>query len=500
MNQEILIPLVVSIAAAIIAALITYLILKSVTVKRTQYDELKNNFTTTLNKLDTKIALEKELRNTVDQLGNQLINEQDINRNQESDIAALRANMHSVQARFEEEKTTNQEQQTAIENSRQQIGYLKTELSKIELIKEALDEKINQQSVEFEEARKKSLIEFENIANKLFDEKNDKFTKQSKENIEQLLHPLKENLKEFKQKVEETYDKESKQRFSLEGKIKDLVSLNQQISKDAINLTNALKGQAKTQGDWGEMILENILEYSGLVKNREYFIQDSYVDEAGKRKQPDVKIKYPDNRYIIVDAKVSLTAYERFANCEDAEAQKLHLAEHIKSIKNHIDNLSGKEYDKFDKTLDFVMLFVPVEPAFMTALHYDPELWAYAYKKSVLLISPTNLIAALKMVSDIWKREQQNTNAIDIAKRGEKLYEKFVGFVADMQEIDKHLSNANEKYGAAMKKLSTGSGNLIGQAEKLKRLGINSKKELPEKYLLDNVELIQKKESTITDG
>jgi len=497
MNQEILIPLIIGIVAAVIAALITYLIIKSSTVKRDLYDELKDNFAANQNELDTKIALEKELRSAMDQLNNKLINEQDINKSQENDIAGLRAEMYNVKERFAEEKTTNEKQQTAIENSRQQIGFLKTELSKIELVKNALDEKINEQSVEFEEARKKSLIEFENIANKLFEEKTNKFSKQSKENIEQLLNPLKENLKEFKQKVEETYDKESKQRFSLEGKIKDLVALNQQISKDATNLTNALKGQAKTQGDWGEMILENILEYSGLVKNREYFTQDSYVDEAGKRKQPDVKIKYPDDRYIIVDSKVSLTAYERFANCEDLEEQKLHLAEHIKSVKNHIDNLSGKEYDKFDKTLDFVMLFVPIEPAFMTALHYDPELWSYAYKKRVLLISPTNLIAALKMVSDIWKREQQNTNAIDIAKRGEKLYEKFVGFVSDMQEIDKHLGKANEKYGDAMKKLSSGSGNLIGQAEKLKRLGINSKKELPEKFLLNNSELENEAEQSI---
>ena len=301
--------------------------------------------------------------------------------------------------------------------------------------------------------------------------------------MEQILHPLKENIVDFKKKVEETYDRESKERFSLEARIKELVTLNNQISKDANNLTNALKGQAKTQGNWGEMILENILEYSGLVKNREYFLQESYTDESGKRKQPDVIIKYPGDRHIIVDSKVSLTAYERLANEEDVEAQKLYLAEHIRSIKTHIDELSKKEYDSIEKSLDFVMLFVPIEPAFMTAIHFDQQLWNYAYKKRILLISPTNLIAALKMVADIWKREHQNANAMNIAKMGQLLYEKFAGFIGDMEDVGSSLGKASEKYEQAMGKLSTGKGNLIGQAERLKKLGISTKKELPEKFL-----------------
>jgi DNA recombination protein RmuC len=237
------------------------------------------------------------------------------------------------------------------------------------------------------------------------------------------------------------------------------------------------------------MILENILEYSGLVKNREYFLQESYTDEAGRRKQPDVIIKYPGDRHIIVDSKVSLTAYERFANEEDPEAQKLYLAEHIRSIKSHIDGLSLKEYDNVEKSLDFVMLFVPIEPAFMTAIHFDQQLWSYAYKKRILLISPTNLIAALKMVADIWKREHQNANAMNIAKMGQLLYEKFAGFIGDMEDVGNSLGKASEKYEQAMGKLSTGKGNLIGQAERLKKLGISTKKELPEKFLFENEEL-----------
>jgi DNA recombination protein RmuC len=332
-------------------------------------------------------------------------------------------------------------------------------------------------------------MEFESLANKIFDEKTTRFSKTTKENMDQILNPLKENLKDFKQKVEDTYDKESKQRFSLESKIKELVELNQQISRDATNLTRALKGEAKTQGDWGEMILVSILEHSGLVKDREYFTQESYRDNNGRLKQPDVIIKYPGDRHIIVDSKVSLTAYERFSNCEDLPEQKLHLKEHIKSIRTHIDNLSSKEYDKIDKSLDFVMLFVPVEPAFMTAIHYDQDLWSYAYKKRILLISPSNLIAALNMVADIWKREHQNANALEIARRGELLYEKFVGFVTDMEDIDKALNKASEKYNDAFGKLSKGRGNLIGQAESLKNMGLNPKKSIPTEYLTDNIEI-----------
>ena len=245
-----------------------------------------------------------------------------------------------------------------------------------------MQEKLDKQNTDFESQRQKSLLEFEKIANKLFDEKSSKFSQTSKEKIEQLLLPLKENLSEFKKKVEETYDKESKERFTLEAKIKELVQLNQQISKDATNLTNALKGQAKTQGNWGEMILENILEQSGLAKDREYFTQSAFKDEEGRSKQPDVTVKYPDDRYVIIDSKVSLTAYERFANADDPDEQKIHLNSHIQSVKNHVDNLSSKEYDQFKKGLDFVFLFIPIEPAFLTAIHYDPNLWQYAYKKT----------------------------------------------------------------------------------------------------------------------
>ncbi|MBL0121053.1 MAG: DNA recombination protein RmuC [Saprospiraceae bacterium] len=272
-------------------------------------------------------------------------NEQQITRQQQNRISELSARQESNLENLAIQSQTIHKQQELLEENQQQLNKLLSEISKLEAYNDGLHEKLETNKSEVEEIRKKSLLEFESVANKLLEEKTAKFSLSNKESMEQILNPLKENIVDFKKKVEETYDRESKERFSLEARIKELVTLNNQISKDANNLTNALKGQAKTQGNWGEMILENILEYSGLVKNREYFLQESYTDEAGRRKQPDVIIKYPGDRHIIVDSKVSLTAYERFANEEDVEAQKLYLAEHIRSIKSHIDGLSLKEYD-----------------------------------------------------------------------------------------------------------------------------------------------------------
>lgn len=436
----------------LLGVFIMYLIAKITQVNKQQHEDVKEILNATQNKLEHSLFVEKEAQNH---------------------ILALKNDLLSL-------KTATDK---TLQEKSEKISDYHAKLLQQETINDSLQDNLMVQKDEIEKIRKQSLLEFEQVANKLLEEKSERFAKTNQESINQILSPLKENLKEFKTKVEETYDKESKQRFSLEEKIKELVSLNNQISTDAKNLTNALKGEAKTQGNWGEMILENILEQSGLVKDREYFTQDSYRDENGKLKQPDVIIKYPNDRHIIVDSKVSLTAYERFANCENLEEQKLHLAQHIKSMKAHIDNLSSKEYDKIDKSLDFVMLFVPIEPAYMTAIHFDQELWSYAYQKRVLLISPTNLIAALKMVSDIWKREHQNTNALEIAKRGEKLYDKFVGFLNNMEDIGMHLERLQKSYQESVGKLSSGSGNLVSQAEKLKALGVPSKKEIPGKFL-----------------
>lgn len=428
-------------------------------------------------------STEDELRSQLVALREKLDKEESAVRQVSIEAAQFSTRLAALSSELDGEKQLNFNLQDENRELQQHIQDRQGEITRLEARLAFLTEKLETQKKEVEDLRKQSLLEFEAVANKLLEEKTQRFTQTNQEKMEQILHPLRENLTEFKKKVEETYDKESKERFSLEARIKELVALNNQISRDANNLTNALKGQAKTQGNWGEMILENILEHSGLVRNREYFIQESYIDQAGRRKQPDVIIKYPNDRHIIVDSKVSLTAYERFANEEDPDAQKLFLAEHLRSLKSHIDNLSSKEYDKLDKTLDFVMLFVPVEPAFMTAIHYDRELWSYAYKKRVILISPTNLIAALKMIVDIWKREYQNANAMHIAEHGQRLYEKFAGFVQDMEAIGIQLHRATDSYNQALNKLTKGKGNLISQAEKLRSLGIQPKKEIPGRYL-----------------
>jgi len=352
----------------------------------------------------------------------------------------------------------------------------------------SLTEKLETQKDEMKELNEKFSKEFENIANRILEEKTEKFTATNKSNIESLLKPLGENLDKFKSKVEEVYDKESKERFSLGEKVKELAELNQVISEEAKNLTRALKGESKTQGRWGEMILESILEKSGLVKDREYFMEHQLLDEEGKpilsdsegkKMRPDAVIKYPDNRSVIIDSKVSLNAFTRYLDSTDAEVQKIELAAHVSSIKNHIIALSSKGYDDYNKALDFVMMFIPSEPAYIAAMQGDPDLWNFAYDKRILLLNPTNLITSLKLIVDLWKREYQNQNAIEIADRGAKLYDKFVGFVDNLKGVGDNLSKAQGKYDEAFKQLSTGNDNLVLQATKLKNLGLKPKKELP---------------------
>ncbi|TWI78001.1 DNA recombination protein RmuC [Lacibacter cauensis] len=357
---------------------------------------------------------------------------------------------------------------------------------------EALQEKLHTQKEEMAVLNKKFTTEFENIANRILETKTEKFTELNKTNLNSILEPLGKNISEFKTKVEEVYQKESQQRFSLGERVKELAELNRKISEEANNLTRALKSESKTQGGWGEMILENILQRSGLVRDREYFMEHQLYDEQGnalrsdaedKKMRPDAVIKYPDNRHVIIDSKVSLNAFTRAVDATD-EATRLHaLNEHVAAIKRHIQTLSAKGYDDYNKTLDFVMMFVPSEPAYIAALQADAELWNYAYDRRILLLSPTNLITSLKLIVDLWKREYQNQNANEIAERGAKLYDKFVGFISNLEDVGDHLQKAQNKYGEAYKQLATGNDNLVTQATKLKDLGLKTKKSLPENLL-----------------
>lgn len=379
------------------------------------------------------------------------------------------------------------ELKTELEKRRLELTDIIKNLAAIQTENSFLKEKIEKQKNDYEDIGNKFSNEFKVLANQILEEKSKHFTETNQLNIERLLNPLGKNIDEFKRKVEETYDKESKQRFSLEEKIKELVELNNRISDEANNLTKALKGDSKKQGDWGEMILENILERSGLAKDREYFVQSYLLDdtgnpvknESGEKMRPDVIVNFPDDRKVIIDSKVSLTSYERFSSADELTEQERHLADHVKSVRNHIDSLSAKHYHDFASSLEFVMLFIPIEPAYYAAMKKDPDLLNYAYSKRILIMSPTNLVAALKLVLDLWKRDNQSRNAIEIAERGGQLYDKFVMLLDSLKTIGDSIDKSKKSYDAALAQLNDGKGNLIGQVEKLKELGVKAKKNLP---------------------
>jgi DNA recombination protein RmuC len=371
--------------------------------------------------------------------------------------------------------------------TRTQVLELSQKISSEKAVNEGLRERLAEQKKEVEELGKKFNTEFENIANRILETKSEKFTEINKKNIDSILKPLGENINEFKKTVRDTYVTEAKERFSLGEKVRELAELNRKISEEANNLTRALRTESKTQGGWGEMILETILEKSGLRKNEEYFMQQQLTDEEGrplrsesegKKMRPDAIIVYPDDRAVIIDSKVSLSAFTRYLDSNDAEVQKAELAAHIRAVKERIDELNERGYDDYKKALDFVMMFIPSEPAYIAAMQADHNLWTYAYEKRILLLNPTNLITSLKLIADLWKRERQNRNAMAIAERGALLYDKFVGFIENLEEVGTHLDLTSKSYSKAYKQLSAGDGNLVKQATELKNLGIKNKKQM----------------------
>ena len=332
----------------------------------------------------------------------------------------------------------------------------------------------------------KMLIEkFENLANDILDKKSQKFTDQNEKNLGNILGPLKEKIEKFEAKVEKSNKESLQWNTALKTQIEGLAELNKQINIEAENLTKALKGETKTQGNWGEFILESVLEKSGLVKDREYFVQESMTSEDGKRYQPDVTVKLPEDKHVIIDAKVALVAYERFVNAEDEEERKNQLSLHVQAVRRHIKQLSEKEYQKLreQEGLDFVLLFIPVEPAFSLALQFDNEIFIDALDKNIVIVSPTTLIATLRTIASIWKNEYQSRNAIEIARQSGNLYDKFVGFTSDLLRVGRSMDSAKDTYEEAMNKLTTGKGNLVSRVENIQKLGAKASKSLDDKLV-----------------
>ena len=348
-----------------------------------------------------------------------------------------------------------------------------------------LQKTLAEQKEETEKLQEKFTAEFENLANKILEEKSSKFTLQNKENLDLILKPLSEKIKEFEKKVNEVYITDSKERASLAEQLRSLRDLNQLMAKEANNLTNALKGETKTMGNWGEFILESILEKSGLVKGREYKIQENFTNEEGRRLQPDVIVNLPDNKCLVIDSKVSLLAYENYSSSENENEKSNSLKEHIASIKRHIRDLSSKNYQNIHqiKSLDFVLLFMPVEPAFSLAIQNDNQLFNEAFDKNIVIVSPSTLLATLRTIANIWRQEYQNNNVLEIAKQSGALYDKFQGLIRDLIELGKRMNTMQSSYENAMKKLYTGRGNLVSSVENIKKLGAKTSKSLPQSIL-----------------
>jgi len=372
-----------------------------------------------------------------------------------------------------------------IDSLRNEKEKLLVELTQKNSELDFLNQKLTDQKEEVNKLQEKFTKEFENLANRILDEKSAKFTLQNKENLVNILNPLQEKIKNFEKRVEDTHKESIDYHAALRQQIFGLKELNEQITKETLNLTKALKGDSKMQGNWGELILERVLEKSGLQKDREYFVQQSFITEDGNRVLPDVVINLPDGKKMIVDSKVALTAYERYTNEEDENAKTQHLKEHILSINRHVDQLSSKNYQDLYQmeSPDFVLLFIPIESAFAVALNKDSTLYSKAFEKRIVIVTPTTLLVSLKTIDSMWTNQKQQENAQEIAKQAGNLYDKFEGFISDLLKVGKKMEEAKTEYGNAMNKLVDGNGNLIGRVEKLKKMGAKASKSLPENIL-----------------
>lgn len=371
---------------------------------------------------------------------------------------------------------------------KEKLSKAENRIARAEEIFKSQEEKFNTLKSELENVHKKYSTEFEVIANKILEEKSVKFTEQNKTNMDIILNPLKDNIKRFEDQVQKSYKIESDERITLKTEIKNLVDLNKQISEEANNLTKALKGDNKMQGNWGEHILENIFERSGLIKDQEYKKEFSTTNEDGGRNRPDFVVLLPDNKHIIVDSKVSLVAYEKAVNTTDISERDQFVKEHLASIRQHIKGLSERNYQTISSlnSPDFVLLFIPIESSFSVAVQADQELFNFAWDKKIVIVSPSTLLATLRTIASVWKQERQNKNVVEIARQAGGLYDKFVGFLEDMVKIEKSIDDSGKAYQAAINKLNSGNGNIIKRVENLKSLGAKTDKQISSKFIENN--------------
>ena len=445
--------IIIMLIVAAITYLITYYILSATRVKQEDYN-----------------ALQEKLSDQVN-----------LNNQQQSQIHQIKSEIRQWQSRWQQESEVNKKQQVRIEQNQESSILLNKQIATLTANNDALIDRLQDQIKSFKVMQEASKSEFRNIAQELLEEKTKSFAIAQKKDLSEVLNPLKERIQVFENKVEATNKESIARHSSLKEQIIHLSDLNQQMSNEAKQLTNALKQDNKVQGNWGELILESILDKSGLEKDREYHVQLSLSTDEGKTYRPDVIIDLPDNKKIIIDSKVSLTAYDQLVNADTDENLDMNLAAHCLSLKKHIDGLAAKNYHDLYRieSPDFVMMFVPIETAFSIALRKDAKLYTYAFEKNIVIVTPSTLLATLKTVETIWRNDKQHRNALQIATEAGKMYDKMVALVEDLQKIGQRLGQTQESYQEAMKKLYTGKGNLIRRTEKLKQLGAKANKSLP---------------------
>ncbi|MFL9845729.1 DNA recombination protein RmuC [Flavobacterium rhizosphaerae] len=402
---------------------------------------------------------------------------------------SMQLQLEQLRVQSQNEKQAIENQLAILQNERNEIRHDKDALS-VQLTKKEADfdnlmERMREQRSETEQLREKFTKEFENLANRILEEKSTKFTEQNRENLKNILSPLQEKIHLFEKKVEDTHKESIDYHAALRQQILGLREMNEVMSRETLNLTRALKGDTKMQGNWGELVLERVLEKSGLEKDREYFVQQRHTDDEGSRVIPDVVINLPDGKKMVVDSKVSLVAYERYVNEEDDPLRLVHLKEHINSIKKHVEQLGEKNYHDLYKieSPDFVLLFIPIEPAFAIALNEDNTLYNRAFERNIVIVTPSTLLATLRTIDSMWANQKQQENAYEIARQAGALYDKFEGFIGDLTKVGVKMRDAQNEYQGAMNKLFEGRGNIVTSIEKLKKMGAKAKKTLPENIL-----------------